>query len=203
MGIRFVIGFLIAFVAVAPARGEAPLTTAFTYQGQLKQSGAPVDGVVDLRFWLYDGPDPRFGILVAGPVNVTNVAVANGLFSAKIDFGAAAFSGDRWLQIAVASPAGSGSFTILTPRQALTPTPFAIQTRGIFVNDPGDIGVGTTVPDGKLHVSSGPAWTDNGWRKSLTLDAGAAIELGRGTTTKFGVGVTQNTLYFFRTTSDA
>ncbi|OHE87694.1 MAG: hypothetical protein A3G75_14205 [Verrucomicrobia bacterium RIFCSPLOWO2_12_FULL_64_8] len=189
----------LALAAGGIARAQS---TVFTYQGQLKQGGAPLDGAVDLRFWLYDGPDPRLGTLVAGALNVTNVAVANGLFSATIDFGAAAFAGERWLQIAVASPAGSGSFYMLAPRQALTPAPFAIQTRGIFVNDPGNVGVGTTAPDGKLHISSGPAWTDNGWKKSLTLDTGAAIELGRIGTTKYGLGVTGNTFYFFRTTAD-
>ena len=188
--------------ACAANRVTAATGTAFTYQGQLKQGGAPVDGVVDLRLWLYDGPDARLGTLIAGPVEVANVNVVNGLFTVPIDFGAAPFSGDRWLQIAVASPAGSGSFTILTPRQALTPTPFAIQTRGIFVNDPGNVGIGTAAPDGKLHVSSGPNWTDNGWKKSLTLDTGAAIELGRIGTTKYGLGVTGNTFYFFRTTAD-
>ena len=49
----------------------APVGTAFTYQGQLKQDGVPMDGVVGLRFWLYDGPDPRLITLIAGPVALT------------------------------------------------------------------------------------------------------------------------------------
>jgi len=66
----------------------------------------------------------------------------------SLDFGAAAFSGDaRWLQVAVRSPAGTGSFTTLTPRQPLTGTPhstFSIQTRGLTVNEGGQVGVGIT-----------------------------------------------------------
>jgi hypothetical protein len=40
------------------------------------------------------------------------------------------FSGEaRWLQIAVRCPAGSGTYTTLAPRQALTATPYALSLR--------------------------------------------------------------------------
>ena len=43
-----------------------------------------------------------------------------------IDFGAGVFTGEtNWLQIGVATN-GVSSFTLLTPRQQLTPTPYAI-----------------------------------------------------------------------------
>src|SRR6185503_2205956 len=58
---------------------------------------------------------------------------------------------------AVRSPAGSGSFTSLSPRQALTATPYATQTRGIYVDPAGNVGVGTTTPTvGKVVVVSPP-----------------------------------------------
>jgi len=42
------------------------------------------------------------------------------------EFGATAFNGDaRWLQIAVRSPAGSGTFMALSPRQAVAAAPYA------------------------------------------------------------------------------
>jgi hypothetical protein len=61
----------------------------------------------------------------------TSVGVANGLFTiSNLDFGANAFDGNaRWLEIAVRCPAGSGSYTTLSPRQALTPAPYALYAR--------------------------------------------------------------------------
>lgn len=50
----------------------------------------------------------------------------------SLEFGASAFTGDkRWLEIAVRSPAGSGSFTTLTPRQPLTASPYALKALGV------------------------------------------------------------------------
>lgn len=64
------------------------------------------------------------------------------------------------------------------------------------------VGIGNSTPDGRLHITGGPGWTTNGWTKSLTLDTAAAIEFGKGGTTKFGVGASQNGMYFFNTSVD-
>src|SRR5437588_4950935 len=104
----------------------APLTLAgsgFTYQGQLIQSGSPANGQYDFAFSLYD--DPSVGNLVSGPITMTNQTVQSGLFTLTLDFGGNAFDGNaRYLQISV-RPFNSGSYTALTPRQALTPAPYA------------------------------------------------------------------------------
>jgi len=136
MRIRFVIGSLIALVAVAPSRGETPLGTAFTYQGQLKQSGAPLDGTADFQFTLWDaagsGNPPTGGIQVGGVQAINALPVTSGLFTTVAlngagEFGANAFIGNaRWVQVAVRSPAGGGLFTTLAPRQPLTATPHAL-----------------------------------------------------------------------------
>jgi len=131
--------------------GAVPLSTAFTYQGQLIQGGNPVTNTADFQFTLWDALSA--GIQVAEPTSVNNVSVANGQFTASIDFGAIVFNGDaRWLQIAVRSPAGSGTFTTLSPRQPLTAVPYALQTRGLFVNASSQVGIGTTAPAAPLHV---------------------------------------------------
>ena len=99
--------------------------TAFTYQGQLIDSGWPARGIYDLRFTTYDLADG--GSTVAGPQTNSAVVVTNGLFTVTLDFGAEVFTGaDRWLEIGV-SAHGGGAFTTLTPRQRLTATPYAIR----------------------------------------------------------------------------
>ncbi|MDB6111623.1 MAG: hypothetical protein JWR69_3373 [Pedosphaera sp.] len=97
-------------------------TSAFTYQGRLNDQGAPATGSYDLQFGLWtaaSGP-----IQVGEPLTNAAVAVSNGLFTVTLDFGP--FPGaDRWLEIGVRTN-GGGAFTLLSPRQAITPTPKAI-----------------------------------------------------------------------------
>jgi hypothetical protein len=130
------------------------LGTSFTYQGQLKQNGLPVNGSVDLEFSLWT--TPQGGDQVRPTVPVDNIQVVNGLFTAELDFGAIALSGNaRWLEVAVRSPhdpTDTGPFTMLTPRQPVTGTPYAVQTRGIFVDDGSNVGIGTLTPSEKLQV---------------------------------------------------
>ena len=49
----FVIGLMLTFAAPLSAQ---TLGTAFTYQGQLKESGQPANGLYDLQACLYDSP---------------------------------------------------------------------------------------------------------------------------------------------------
>ena len=145
----------------AEANAGLPLGTAFTYQGQLKQGGVPLDGPADFQFTLWDYVTTPPGGQV-GPTltfdgqggNPAPISVADGLFTAQLDFGADAFNGTRarWLEIAVRYPAGGGTYTTLDPRQMLTPAPFALQTRGITVDADGDVGIGTTDPGDDLEV---------------------------------------------------
>ncbi len=113
---------------------QAALGTAFTYQGQLKNAGGPVNDTCDLQFSLWDaagsGSPPTGGTQI-GITQTLSVTVTNGLFTAVLnggnEFGANAFTGDeRWLQIAVRCPAGNGAYTTLAPRQALTAAPYAL-----------------------------------------------------------------------------
>lgn len=138
----------------------------FTYQGLLKDSGANLTGQVDLEFSLFDADTNGGHIGVT--LDANNVDVVDGLFTVDLDFGAAALNGgDRWLEIAIANPAG-GSFTTLSPRQPLTASPFAIKTRGIAVDDLGRVRIGTTNPGGvisnsKLDIEDGHILLSNNY----------------------------------------
>ncbi len=160
-GIRFIVGWLIALVAVAPALGGGtPLGTAFTYQGQLKQNGAPVNERVDFRFTLR--PEVDGGPAVGSEIPLDDVEVVNGLFTVELDFGAGAFNGEaRWLEVSVRAPhdpTDTGLFVQLEPRTPITPAPYALQTRGIFVDDAGHVGIGPGpfVVDADLQIGIDP-----------------------------------------------
>lgn len=67
------------------------------------------------------------GAQVGATVTANVVPVSNGLFTVALDFGASAFAGDaRWLEVRVRPGASSGNSTTLSPRQAVTATPYAL-----------------------------------------------------------------------------
>jgi len=97
--------------------------TQFTYQGRLNSGTNPANGSYDLTFAMFNGSSG------AGQVGntITNPAttVGSGMFTVALDFGANFPGGDRWLEIGVRTN-GNDAFTTLSPRQKLTPTPYAI-----------------------------------------------------------------------------
>ncbi len=101
-------------------------STAFTYQGRLALSGSAANGLYDLRVTVYDAL--ANGNALAGPLTNTAVSVTSGLFTATLDFGAAAFPGaNRWLDIGVRTNGSVAAFTALVPRQPITAAPYGIQ----------------------------------------------------------------------------
>jgi pectin methylesterase-like acyl-CoA thioesterase len=116
-----------AELSIKPVASLAPLTptgSGFTYQGSLKSGGNPANGNYDFVFTLYD--DPSVGVSVTTPITLTNQTVTAGLFTVSLDFGTSAFDGNgRWLEIAVRQ-SGGGGYTTLTPRQSITPAPYAL-----------------------------------------------------------------------------
>lgn len=108
------------FVGLAGAQ-----TTEFTYQGRLLDNSLPPTANYDFEFSLWDS-------LVAGSQQgttqtVTGVAVSNGIFSVRLDFGMQFPGAPRFLQIAV-RPSGPGGYTTLAPRQPFTSSPYAIRS---------------------------------------------------------------------------
>ncbi len=121
---RLLIALAVCFHFNAQCHRLLAQGTAITYQGRLSTNGVPVEGLYDFRFTIYDAATG--GVLVAGPITNNTLWVTNGLLTAVLDFGPSVFSGDiRWLEIAVRAT-GDAEFTVLSPRQQLTPIPYAI-----------------------------------------------------------------------------
>ena len=115
---------LALLTSFAPDIVASPAGTAFTYQGRLTSAGQPANGSYDLRFTLYDAAND--GGQVGSPVTNAPVTVTNGNFTVLLDFGAV-FNGDaRWLEIGLRTNGSGSSYTILSARQPLTPSPYAV-----------------------------------------------------------------------------
>ena len=138
-----------AFVVFALGQDTSAQTTEFTYQGSLQNSSAPANGNFDFEFLLFDALSG--GTQLGSTLTKTNVAVANGIFAVKLDFGGQFPGAARFLEIHV-RPAGGGAFTPLTPRQAVSNAPYAVKS--LSSNIAATAGYATTA--GSAQSLSGP-----------------------------------------------
>jgi hypothetical protein len=148
--------------------------SAFTYQGELTTTNGPANGTYNFTFTLFN--TNISGAAVAGPVTNNAVNVTNGLFTTIVDFGPEVFTGtSNWLEIAVETNGGS-SFTNLSPRQQLTPVPYAIYAES------------TSNLLGPLAATQLPANVVTNMETGVTLDgvfSGTGTSLTTITTTAF------------------
>jgi hypothetical protein len=139
----------------------AQSSTAFTYQGFLRDNGQPANGVYDLRFALFDSEVG--GNQIGSVVFVEDVTVADGLFTVEVDFGAAPFNtgARRWIEIGVRPGNSQGGHSLLTPRIELTPVPYALYAQNVannavsadqLANDPNAL---SKVSGGALSIENG------------------------------------------------
>ncbi|NIP51749.1 MAG: hypothetical protein GWN61_21325 [candidate division Zixibacteria bacterium] len=141
--------------------GNTGLAPVFTYQGLLIDADQPADGLHDFEVKLYDISG---GGTQQGRTNtVEDVDVIDGYFTAELEFGIDVFDGNaRWLEIGVRPGDSTGSFTTLSPRQEVTPTPYALYAdtdndwmvsgENMYSTLPGNVGIGTANPTEKLDV---------------------------------------------------
>ena len=91
----------------ASARAQLPAGTSFTYQGRLEDGGSPATGSYDFEFRLFGAA--AGGTQVGSTVERPGVAVAAGLFTVDLDFGAGVFTGDAlWQMLVTMSLLGIG-----------------------------------------------------------------------------------------------
>jgi hypothetical protein len=143
-----------ACLAVSLVIGPAPDARAqgdssFTYQGELTFGGAPAQGAHDMAFSVWDAESG--GNRVGSRIEVAGVEVVDGRFTVRLELGGWVFgNARRWLEVEVEG------FT-LDPRTRITSSPFALQTRGLFVDELLNVGIGTDTPITRLHVQDGSA----------------------------------------------
>ncbi len=198
-----------------------PIGTAFTYQGYLTTASGPANGDYDFRFILYDddvggvqqGPTLVYDGVSPNPPPIT---VVNGRFTIALDFGTGVFAGNaRWLSVDVRAT-GVGPYFTLSPRQELTPTPYAIyaETAGAASNGVtgsgtagylarftasstvgnslicesfGNVGIGTTTPEQQLEVNGGIALACGADRDFyVSSDFGGSLTAGNDLTIHAG-----------------
>jgi|GEM_PF-3678906 len=120
-------GLAVLALLVCTLATPSAFAQAFTYQGRLDQAGVPANGGFDFQFGLFTVPTG--GTQLGFSIQFNAVPVTDGLFTATPSFTNAFTTGltgsNRYLEVRV-RPAGIGSFTTLTPRQIVTPAPYAI-----------------------------------------------------------------------------
>lgn len=148
-----VLGLMVCAVSVSKA---APKGTVFTYQGRLIDANQPADGEYDFQFKLFDS----IGWVQLGTIDINEVDVIDGYFTVKLDFVNVpnVFNGEvRWLEIGV-RPGDSNdhnAFVTLSPRQELTPTPYAIYATAAGGVRLGDVSTCNVNTKGTLRYNSG------------------------------------------------
>lgn len=110
--------------AAQAAEIQAAIGSAFTYQGYLSDDGSAANDVYDFEFRLFDSAGG--GTQVGSTVAIDDVTVSNGRFTVELDFGDVFDGSSLYLEISVRAGAETGAYTTLSPRQALTPTPYAL-----------------------------------------------------------------------------
>jgi hypothetical protein len=120
--------FFIVLALFAGVNTVAAQGTDFTYQGRLDNAGGPANGIYDITFKLWTASSG--GAQVGSTFMATGTPVTNGLFTATIGFGTVFNGSSYWLELAVRTN-GVGSYQTLLPRQAVTPTPYAITAENV------------------------------------------------------------------------
>jgi len=152
----------------------AQIPFKLSYQGLL--TGAS-DGTYALKFDIYNAPT---GGTIRYTETISGVSVSQGTFNVTLGSTTtlpAIFSESLYVQItAVAGPAGLSYPLMFSPRSELTASPYSLApwaTSGgnLFYNG-GNVGIGTTTPGAKLHVSGGTVLLDNPYSLQIKDDAG-------------------------------
>jgi hypothetical protein len=178
-GLKLIKGamFLILFSTLNSQLSTFAQGTAFMYQGHLNDGGAPANGNYDLQFALYDAASG--GTQQGSTLAIAPTAASNGLFTVMLDFGNQFNGAARWLAIGVRTNGSVSAYTVLTPREQLTPTPYAITAGNVSGSVPAGQLSGL-VPSANLAGTYSGALNLNNASDSFTGDGSGLLNVNAG-----------------------
>jgi hypothetical protein len=212
MKVRILLLVILTLVSVNAVSAQ---TTAFTYQGKLVDNGNLANGNYDMQFKLFDTATVGTGHQIGAGITNSSVSVTAGIFTVQLDFGAGAFSGPpRFLEIGVRPMGSPNPYTLLSPRQAVTSTPYSVRSLNSSMADvlssacvgcvtSTQVGsVSGSAVTGTIPVASVPAGSGNYVQNTTSQQAASNFNIsGNGTaggtltgnivnaTTQFNIGV--------------
>jgi len=170
----FVAGFALLLTLNAPLATGFAQTTAFTYQGRFNTNNVLYTGPAEFQFTLWDAASGGSAVATNNPATLI-AAVADGLFTATLDFGSSPFNGQpRFLQIDARTTIGT--FTPLTPRQPVTATPYALTASNLTGTLPAGQ-LGGSIPSANLSGTYAGPVTFNNAANSFSGNGGALTGL--------------------------
>ena len=151
---------LLSCLAVTNVMAQAA-DHSFNYQGELLDAGTPANGEYDILVQMVDGQGTDVGTASVHE----NTQVDNGLFNIDVEIGGIGyFDGfeDYYFEISIRPGASGGSFTVVSPVQALQAVPLATN----LVNGTATSGQVLTFNgfqwNPQTPVGSNSLWTENG-----------------------------------------
>jgi hypothetical protein len=189
---RYAVLTIVTGLLAAGQLNAAPFGTAFTYQGRLANGTNAANGVFDFRFSLWDAAGAGANLIGATQA-VSAVSITNGLFTTGLDFGSGIYNGGaRWLEIDVRTNA-VGTYTPLSPRQNLTPSPYAVTASNLS----GTVSAGQlsgTLPSSLLAGTYGSAVNFNNPANAFVGNGGGLTNLNATTLCGLGCNMFWNLL---------
>jgi hypothetical protein len=135
---------------------ESAIGTGFVYQGRLIDTDYPADDVYDFCFELYN--DMTAGMQQGITIYRNDVGVSDGYFTVGLDFGMDVIDSNAlWLEIGVrpGDVNDPNAYTSLSPRQRITPTPYAVHASSSeTVQTPLELSGSVAAPNSVLLVQN-------------------------------------------------
>lgn len=184
--IRLLIALVILVHCVSAVLAQS---TVWTYQGRLNTTSGIANGTYDFQFAVFNAL--ALGAQQGPTLTNAAVNVTNGIFNVSLDFGTGVFVGpDRWLEIGVRSNGVLAAFTILAPRQRITPSPYALFAPNAATAATANGLAPATVSASQINTPGGPGTGQvlayNGtslvWTNASNAAAGWALAGNAGTT---------------------